>query len=457
MKSGVKIKLAVTAIVVGMFLMSCTEAGTGGGGSTVTPVSVAGPITRGSIIVGGITFDDSQVSVSADEVAQAEGYLENGMTVRLIGTVNADGVTGVATVVEVENELRGPITSIDAAASTFDIFGFTVVVSGETIFDDGESFATLAINDVVEVYGFQLGDGRLRATRVDEQGSNDDLEIRGIISNVTATTFRVGASTIDFTYDGSTVIEGGTSIAVGDLVEAELDSTLYATAIELEEVEDAEYYHDDDVEVEGVVSGFTSAGASFFVGSTRVQLIATTEFDGGDIDNLSNGVMVEAEGGYSGTTLIVREVSFEDNVEIVATADGDGGASALGITIHASALTELENLPGVSDIAGGDPLSIEGFVLGDGSVEAISIERMTEPFDPDEHVLKGPVTVLVDDTTIEILGVTVDLSNVTVFSDDDGPMLTIGEFVAMVSPGVIVEAEGSFSAGTFSALEVEFD
>jgi hypothetical protein len=413
-------------------------------------------MVKGSIVVGGITFDDATVSVSADELERTAAYLEDGMTIRLLGTVNADGITGVATSVEVENEVRGPVSAIDTTARTFEVYGFTIIVNGETVFDEGDSLEDLAVTDVVEVYGFSLGDGSIRATRVDELSSDEDLEVRGFLTEVTASTFRIGGSTTDFSYDGNTEIEGGTSIAVGDLVEAEIDATLYASVIELEEAEDEEYYREDDVEVEGIVTGFVDADSAFFVGGTRVELADTVEIEGGDIENLRNGILIEVEGGYAGTTLLVTEIEFEDNVEIVATADAADAAGMLGITISTSAQTELDNLADIGAIEAGDPLAIEGYMLADGSVEAISIELLTEPVDAEELALQGPVTALVDDSTIEILGVSVDLSSAS-FSDDDGPAITVDEFLAALQVGTVVEVEGSFAAGTFTALEAEID
>jgi hypothetical protein len=448
------LKLVALVAAVAGFTVACSGIG---GDPAPTPIAVSGPMTKGSIVVGGITFDDAQVSVSADESAQAADFLADGMTIRLLGTVNADGVTGVATSVEVENEVRGPVTAIDAGANTFTIFGFTVVVGGDTIFDDGDSFGGLAVNDIVGVYGFQLGDGSIRATRIDELSPGADFEVRGFLTDVTSSTFQIGGSATVFSYDGSTAIVGGASFAAGDLVEAEVNGALYASVVELEEVEDAEYYEQDEVEIEGVVTGFVDADTAFFVGGTRVRLTDSVKITGGDLENIRDGVVIEVEGGFGGTTLFATEVEFEDNVAIVATADAAAAAGMLGISVSASALTELDGLAAVGAIAEDNPLAIEGFVLSDGSVEAISIELMSEPVAASELVLQGPVTALVDSDTIEILGVTVDLGSASSFSDDGGPALNLADFVGRLQVGTVVEVEGSFGGGVFTALEAEID
>lgn len=79
---------------------------------------------------------------------------------------------------------------------------------------------------------------------------------------------------------------GGTDISVGDLIEVEVNSSLYATVIELEAVEDEEFHDEEEAEVEGIVSGFTSTAATFTVGSTTVQVTDSTEYEGGDVDIL---------------------------------------------------------------------------------------------------------------------------------------------------------------------------
>jgi hypothetical protein len=454
MNAKSKIKIVSLVIIVTLFTVSCS--GVVNGDLPPLNIAVSGPMTKGSIVVGGITFDDSQVSVSADESVQSPVYLEDGMMIKLVGTVNPDGVTGSATSVEVENELRGSVSAINGASKTFDVLGFTVIVNGETVFDEGDSFAGLAISDIVEVHGFYVGGGSIRATRVDVLSAAAELEVRGFLTEVTGTTFRIGGSTAVFSYDSATTIIGADSLAVGDLVEAEINSSLYATEIELEEVEDAEYYQKDDVEVEGVVADFVDADTPFLVGSTRVQLANLAQIEGGDIENLRDGVLVEVEGGFVGTTLFVTEVGFQDNVAIVATSDAADAAGMLGITVSASGLTELSGLASVDAISAGDPLAIEGYMLADGSVEAISIELMTEAPEASELVLQGPVTAFVDSETIEILGVTVDVSGAS-FSNDGGPAITRDEFIALLQIGTVVEAEGSFADGTFSALEAEID
>jgi len=448
-------------VLVVVALASCSS-GTSDGSASGIPVSVSGPMQKGSILVGGIVFDDSSTEVSADEVAQAVTYIEDGMTIRLLGTVDASGTTGTATLVEVENELRGPIDSLDGVAKTLTVFGFTVVTDSRTVYDEGDSFSDLAVGETVEVYGFQYPDGHIRATRIDEVTA-DDLEIRGIVSEKSGTdsgTFRVGGSTTVLSYNETTVIDDGTSFAVGDLVEVELDVDLTALRIELEDAEDQEFFPDEvgtETEIEGVISAFTAHPGSFRVGAVLVETNAATEFDGGDATRLRNGLVVEVEGHIAGTTLVAEEVEFDESFEAVGNAASAESADLFGLTVSTTALTELDGLASFTDIAAGDGIRIAGFSGSSGNVEAIEVERLSEPVADDEFELQGPIEAVVSDTSVRIAGVLVDLSQADDFTEDDGEDIDESAFFSRLDIGVVIEVEGDYDSGVFSALEAELE
>lgn len=449
-------RLITSIFGVGALTLVLAGCGVGMNGAP-QPVSVSGAMTRGSVIVGGVRFEDASAAVSADETGQGLGYLQDGMTIKLRGTVNPDGVSGTATHVEVEDVLTGPVSAVDPTTSSFEVLGFTVSVTGGTHFESGYSFAAVTVGDVVEVYGFAAGD-HIRATRVEDEDSVSYFEVRGRVSEKTGTTFRVGSSTLDFSYDGSTEIEYGSDFLVGDLIEAEIatDGSLQALRVELEDAEDEAYYADGEVEIEGFISGFTAHPGTFFVGDTEVRTGDATEFEGGDPINLADGVLVEVEGEYSGSVLFAEEIYFEDNVVIVANAPANANADLLGITVTTSVGTRFDGLPGgLSDILEGDGLRVEGFTQPDGSVSAVSVTKLGGPVDSGENELQGPVASVVDDTVV-ILGITVDFSGATEFSDDDDVIDAAG-FAAQLVEGIIVEAEGSFAAGVLSATEIELD
>jgi hypothetical protein len=186
-------------------------AGCGGGGSSTSspteqPTSYTeGVITGfGSVIVNGIRFDDSAATVSDDDGAadQGRGDLRIGMVVEVEGA-DVDRVRGIGRALRIRwaNEFVGPVSSVDATANSFVLFGQTIEVRPSTVFDDSlpGGLADLKADDIVEVHGlFNAALGRYVATRVELAPSAAFFKLRGIVSDLdtTAKTFKLGIETI---------------------------------------------------------------------------------------------------------------------------------------------------------------------------------------------------------------------------------------------------------------------
>lgn len=453
--------LGVVGGGLALVLSGCAGAGAGSGAGGGTPVAVSGAMTTGSIIVGGIHFDDADVNVRAEDDSHGAGFLADGMTIKLLGSVDETGSRGTATTVEVENELRGPVTALDAVARTFEVLGFTVAVTTETHFDDFSpgSFDGVNVGDVVEVYGFKNAEGRIRATRLELYSGDDPVEVRGRINTVGTGSFTIEGSDVAFGFDGTTEVEYGDTFAAGDLVEAKLESGgsggWRAVEIELEDAEDEEYRIDDDVEIEGYISGFTAGSDTFFVGTTAVRISDETEID--DERMLADGLLIEAEGEYAGSVLVVEEIYFEDQIVIVAPADADDSADVLGLDVAVTGVTSFHGtISAIDEVVAGNGLAVSAFMNGDGSLTALNVVGLDYDIE-DEVEVEGPVTVA-SDSELSIAGVSVTVPTTGVaFSDDEGAPMTRSAFLAALSDHMEVEAEGTFSGGILTPEELELD
>src|SRR4249919_3524788 len=97
---------------------------------------------------------------------------ENKLRIGQIVTV--DGVvigttSGQATSVEFESDVRGAVTAVDPATTSFTVLGQKVKVDGGTVFDSGFVPANLSgikVGRVVEVSGFRNSTSQLVAARV---------------------------------------------------------------------------------------------------------------------------------------------------------------------------------------------------------------------------------------------------------------------------------------------------
>ena len=100
--------------LLALMLTSCGggTGGTGSGGDTPTSGVSIGVMAKGSVIVNGVRFEDTTANISIDDTPKTAADLRDGMVVRVVGTVNADGITGTAQRVEAQIEVRGQVTNV---------------------------------------------------------------------------------------------------------------------------------------------------------------------------------------------------------------------------------------------------------------------------------------------------------------------------------------------------------
>ncbi len=190
---------------------SGSVAGIGGSGYTSS-----GSITGfGSVFVNGVEFETDSATFDVDGEDGTQADLAIGMVVRVNGSINEDGLTGVAESISFDEELQGPVSApiiydIDGVNGTFTVLGVKVIIdSSSTSFDiDSDlpaatvfDFDTIAVNNNVEISGFFDMNGVLQATRIELKDiifdPNSVVEVEGVISNLSGTTFNLGGLIID--------------------------------------------------------------------------------------------------------------------------------------------------------------------------------------------------------------------------------------------------------------------
>ncbi|HMV17349.1 MAG TPA: DUF5666 domain-containing protein [Zoogloea sp.] len=178
-------------------------AGVGTGGTGPAAVGI-GPISGfGSVIVGGVRYDDSRAVVTDDEGAPRSRLdLRLGMVAEISGSADFTARTGVATAIRYGSEVLGPVTSVNTAANRFSVLGVGVDVVADTVFDERlTGVAALGMGDPVEVYGYyNVATGRFTATRVDSATGASRYTLRGTVSGLDTTRkrFALAGLTIDY-------------------------------------------------------------------------------------------------------------------------------------------------------------------------------------------------------------------------------------------------------------------
>ncbi len=312
---------AALALVLGLAVTAVSCGGGGGlsiGGGIDGSAVVSGPIQGfGSIFVRGIEFDTTDAMITIDGQAASESDLRLGMVVTVEGDIDGNATTGTALAVNFQEEVRGPVDSVDNGASMFTVLSQVVVVDAATVFE-GATLGTLMAGDFVEVSGFRDSGDRILATRVEvEDGGSEDIDVQGPVKNLNtvARTFAIGSQAID--YSGAT-ISGGT-LANGLLVEVKgrtplVAGVLVATEIDIEDESAGD--EGDEAEKEGIVTALLSA-TSFRIGtSTVVRFDSGTRFDGGTEADLALDVKLSARGTFAGDGAIEAdriELELEDD------------------------------------------------------------------------------------------------------------------------------------------------
>ena len=376
MKPTMRSALTFCRLCLLTLLLAACGGGVETGGTGPTGGSyVEGPITGfGSIIVGGVRFDDSTAVVEDNGSGSSRDNLRLGMRVEVeSGAIADDGSGGrvaTATRVRFASDLIGPVTAADPRGAQIGVIGQAVRITAATVVDGAPGgAASLAVGDIVEVHGFPAIDGYV-ATRIERRSNAPAaFRVRGLVSDLAPPTLRIGSQTFDLTATG---VPAG--LASGQFVRMTVGTAQVAgrwrvTAITVESrrVEDR-----DEAEVEGLITAFTST-ARFTVNGIDVDASAARFEDGPN--GVVLGARVKVRGRSVGGTLIAATVdlrsdddAFNEGVDLrEVITDLNAGAQTFrvrGITVFYGNGPEFRN-GNVDDLANGRRVRVRGFLSSD--------------------------------------------------------------------------------------------
>jgi hypothetical protein len=293
---------------------------TGGTGPTGSAY-VEGPITGfGSIVVGGIRFDERSATVSDAEGQDFDrANLRLGMLVEVQSDRPADdgsgGRSATATRVRVGGSLVGPLEEVGSGGLFVRVLGQRVRLTRATVFDGVTGGVLgLQLGDVLEVHGFPSPDiflSDLVATRVERRSSMpSQFRVRGIARDVNITgtppTLRVGTAVFDLS---AGVPAGLTNDIVARLV---VGTTLVngRWPVVLAAVESRRLDDRDEAEVEGLITSLSSQ-RSFSVNGVLVDASSAAL----PSTALTLGARVEVEGRLANGVLVATEVELRSDDE----------------------------------------------------------------------------------------------------------------------------------------------
>ena len=456
------------AIIVGTTLTAC-----GGGGSSTTssndnqtpsqvsPITSKGIITGfGSVFINGVRFetenssivseDDGSVILQNPTDAQLQSVLGLGQVITVSGS-QSDSSNGIANTISVDNELRGPVSSVSSTNASFVVLGQTVSVTPNTIIDDSIIEAVRGVEIPADLPFSSLPE------------SLNQLLAVGMIVEISGLPSQNG-------FEATRIEDVNDQIAVVSTPNASLP-----------------------VEVKGIVSGLTS---SQFEINGLIVIYETSNLDNQDFANqaLANGQFVEVHGSTLSSTMIEATrielenqfsdnnfLSNQDNIRTSDIAISNNGASfttRLGLNITPTNRTRLEddtindddNLS-ISDFlnnVSGKRIEARGFSLNGTPVwTRLEIEDGSNSDLDLDCRLRGPVSNIngnANNFSFSIEGVVVDTSQVTNNNFEGANDLSIGRsaFFNSLSNGDIIQATSDDSGngcsnGQLTAREVEFE
>jgi hypothetical protein len=250
----------------------------------------------------GTTFDD----IAENDVVEVSGLFDDTGAIWATFLEKTDGVIF---------EVTGFVDNLDPVLETFKINDLTVDYSSADT--SGLPGGVPADGLLVEVEGtldpitgemladvIELGD-ELDAEDVDE------IEVMGFVTDfVSAFEFTVGTQVVRTDANTEFIDGAAGDIALGVKLEAE--GSLEGGILFAYEVE---FWEPDQIEVEGLVTGFVSA-SEFTVGDQVVQTDAGTIYEGGTQDDIALGVNLEIKGvpvDIIRSILVADKVSFEED------------------------------------------------------------------------------------------------------------------------------------------------
>jgi hypothetical protein len=364
-----------------------------------------------------------------------------------------------------EVEVKGNITELGSYYLVVQNLQFYIDKNTEFKDEDnnGFSFESLEVGELVEVKGYSQSDGSYLAKRVESEDDSDDddnsseFEVKGHVTNLGENSIELNGYiflvTENTEYDGRS---GSTfsfeQISIGDFLEIEAYKTvngdLIAVEVEMEDNFD-DYHHGNEVEITGKIDNILNnkivLGAWEFSINDQTIIIDRNKtlisFSDLSINDL---VEVKAYKQADGSFLAIRikfedNSSFDDNSEIELTAQiEDFGASSLtvrGLTFSYDQNTVFLDYNRIA----ADPASftvgmlveVKGYKNSDGSYYASRVK--IEDFFNNEVELKGNIDELTDSyiivNTVKFLvnGSTIVLDNNNI--PNDYSSLAVGQLV----------------------------
>jgi hypothetical protein len=297
-----------------------------GGGVSGTGISTGSITGFGSVVMNGVHYlTDSDVAPDFITHKFSHGIDNSSMTdsdlfrVGMVVSIHHGANDNNALEIEYRDNLQGPIAAMNSGAdNTLTVLGQTVVVG------DAAAFASLNLNDLVEVSGFVDSAGRIRATYIERNTQSPhhggEFEVKGFVSGLSSSGFRLGplpdgtgmTVTVSYTPTVGIGLDNGMYVQVVTTNPQPVSGVITATRIDKLSPRTV-FPEKSIVDLEGLVTAFPSGSGnalSFAVEGKPVLTDNVTQYFGGTAANLQPDVRLQVQGTENGGVLSAAKIIF---------------------------------------------------------------------------------------------------------------------------------------------------
>jgi hypothetical protein len=459
--------------------LSFTGGGIGGTGSPIPEDSTASTIVAkvgtsinigtitgfgrvfiNGILVNGIEYDLSQAEIIMNGQSTTAADLQLGMIVQIQGAIDEDHNTGTADRLEVNDNVIGPVQSIDETNNSLTLLGQTVKIDPFTIFDGFADISELKIDHILAVSGLTDEMGQILATRIALVSPPNQFQVRGRASlDAVKQIATIGDLIVDCSqtpFEVITTVENQLIDVKGKLVENRFGSFLIAEQCYL--VEPIEWNNFATIQLEGIITRFNTY-ADFDVDHLPVTVNRETQLQFGIVIDLALGSRLRVNGYRDDDGVLVAEtiqfshpthypsMSIKAPIEMIVTDDKQ--ISLLGIPLQWFNDTVVMDNQAKNmnfywqDLRIGDWVQVHGFIDLETHLPVIEqLQLQVVQFGENVELVGHPDTIEENTRTFNFFDVTVMADSRTSYQDNrtatdvsfnsSGIFLTTNEFFARI-------------------------
>ncbi len=171
---------------------------------TSEAITAQGAITGlGDVIVNDVRYAANAATVTINGQPGTLSDLRHGQIVTVRGRINNFGLSGTADSIRFDADLIGLVENVDAGNGRMTVMGQTVKCDADTLFAAGidpATYAGLSVGSIVQISGYRDAAGALRASRIEPDAANAELQIIGKVASLDLANllFTINGLTVDY-------------------------------------------------------------------------------------------------------------------------------------------------------------------------------------------------------------------------------------------------------------------